>query len=270
VAGLAVASIAYASIPDGNGVIHGCYSASGAGAKNGTPMNIIDSAKASCGKGQQAITWSQAGPPGPKGDTGSTGTDGVSVTSTSEPDGANCAYGGVKFTSASGVSYACNGAPGAPGAGISSLDDLSCTAPGQYGGPWGQLAGTVAAPTQGQVVVDVTIACVAKEHDSGIPGDSYRDFHVPGTPGDESTYTVQMLGGAELSVGGLSSGTLGDCSAPGGAFVPGISLNPAAIELTTAAGTAIVWSRAGSTAGYVHSDAGGQAICPRTSDPTWN
>src|SRR5215831_10444899 len=100
-AGLAAGSIAYASIPDGNGVIHGCYNASGADVKNGTPLNIIDSAKAACSRGQQPITWSQTGPSGPKGDTGPPGppgTDGVSVTSTSEPDGANCAYGGVKFT----------------------------------------------------------------------------------------------------------------------------------------------------------------------------
>ncbi|WIG93730.1 hypothetical protein [Myxococcus sp. SDU36] len=30
----------------------------------------------------------------------------------SEPPGANCTYGGVQYTSASGINYVCNGAPG--------------------------------------------------------------------------------------------------------------------------------------------------------------
>jgi hypothetical protein len=56
------------------------------------------------------------GAPGPKGDTGPSGhggNDGTSVTSASENAGANCANGGSKFTAASGVTYACNGEPGA-------------------------------------------------------------------------------------------------------------------------------------------------------------
>ncbi|WP_240462467.1 hypothetical protein [Myxococcus sp. CA018] len=33
----------------------------------------------------------------------------------SEPPGANCTYGGIQYTSASGVNYVCNGAPGPAG-----------------------------------------------------------------------------------------------------------------------------------------------------------
>jgi hypothetical protein len=74
-------------------------------------------------QGPQGDTGSQGdtgpqGPQGPKGDTGaqgSAGKDGVSATSANEPAGANCAYGGASFASASPTTYACNGAPGQQG-----------------------------------------------------------------------------------------------------------------------------------------------------------
>jgi hypothetical protein len=79
IAALAVAAVAYASIPDGGGVIHGCYSASGSKAQNGTPLNILDSGSAACSKGQTEVTWNQVGPhgpPGPQGPKGDTGPQG--------------------------------------------------------------------------------------------------------------------------------------------------------------------------------------------------
>jgi len=62
-----------------------------------------------------------AGPQGPKGDAGAAGPvgpvgpAGQSVVGSSEPAGANCAAGGVKYVSASGVNYVCNGQAGPPG-----------------------------------------------------------------------------------------------------------------------------------------------------------
>lgn len=74
-AGFAAGGIAYASVPDsGTGLIHGCYSQNGALATNGTQLNIIDKASASCNKNQQEITWNQTGPQGVKGDKGDPGT----------------------------------------------------------------------------------------------------------------------------------------------------------------------------------------------------
>jgi hypothetical protein len=81
----AIATVVQASIPDGTGLIHGCYSANGAEATNGAQLNIIDSPGASCAKGQTAVSWSQTGLTGPqgpqglqgpKGDTGATGAQG--------------------------------------------------------------------------------------------------------------------------------------------------------------------------------------------------
>jgi hypothetical protein len=65
---LAGAGTALASIPDGAGVIHGCYSKSG-------DLKIIDPATATCPGGTTPLSWSQTGPQGP---AGTSGTDGVS------------------------------------------------------------------------------------------------------------------------------------------------------------------------------------------------
>jgi hypothetical protein len=56
-----------------------------------------------------------AGAKGDKGDPGATGSAGQSVTSAVEAPGANCATGGVRYSSSSGVSYVCNGAAGGGG-----------------------------------------------------------------------------------------------------------------------------------------------------------
>jgi hypothetical protein len=80
---LAGAGIAFATIPDSAGVVHGCYSA-----KNGA-LRVIDST-AKCASGELPLNWNQQGPKGdagpigpqgavgPKGDTGATGPQGQS------------------------------------------------------------------------------------------------------------------------------------------------------------------------------------------------
>ena len=80
VVGLTAGGVAYASIPDANGVIHGCYSPNGAKSTGGSPLKIIDSASASCSNGEQAITWNQKGPTGARGPTGANGTNGTNGT----------------------------------------------------------------------------------------------------------------------------------------------------------------------------------------------
>jgi len=65
------AGVAYAMIPDGQGVIHGC-------SKNDNgQLRVIDSG--GCAPSEKPLSWSQTGPqgpPGPKGDTGDTGPQG--------------------------------------------------------------------------------------------------------------------------------------------------------------------------------------------------
>lgn len=102
---------AYAALSDD--VVTACFKPS-----NGTLYLIGDgSSRSGCQPGDQPISWNvqgpagQAGPPGPPGPPGEDGEDGVSVTSVTLAPGAdpNCPLGGSKFTSASGVTYACNG-----------------------------------------------------------------------------------------------------------------------------------------------------------------
>ena len=85
VAALAVAGIAYASIPDGSGVIHGCYSKP---SKPGTPpgsLRVVDTgAGQSCDANEMPLTWNQQGQrgatglQGPRGSTGQAGPTGPS------------------------------------------------------------------------------------------------------------------------------------------------------------------------------------------------
>jgi hypothetical protein len=64
---LAGTGIAYASIPDSGGTIHGCYSKSGS-------LSVIDTdAGQACAKGETALNWNQTGPQGPAGPAGPAG-----------------------------------------------------------------------------------------------------------------------------------------------------------------------------------------------------
>jgi hypothetical protein len=68
-----IASAVQASIPDANGVIHGCYG------KAGTPsqgdLRVTDSGL--CKPTENPLDWNQVGPTGQRGPTGPTGPGGV-------------------------------------------------------------------------------------------------------------------------------------------------------------------------------------------------
>ena len=61
--------VAYAQIPDGGGVIHGCYS------KPGGSVRVVDTAT-SCKSGEVSLAWNQTGVQGPAGPTGPAGATG--------------------------------------------------------------------------------------------------------------------------------------------------------------------------------------------------
>ncbi len=71
-----LAAVGYASIPDGNGTIHGCY-------KNDKgDLRVIDPAaskkdQSSCKNDETALNWSQTGPQGPAGPQGPQGPQGA-------------------------------------------------------------------------------------------------------------------------------------------------------------------------------------------------
>lgn len=85
-AGLLVAGgIAYATIPDSNGVIHACYKVDPKGNLDANAtLRLIDPSStkspdsAACKNNEQALNWSQTGPQGPQGIQGPQGPSGSS------------------------------------------------------------------------------------------------------------------------------------------------------------------------------------------------
>jgi hypothetical protein len=63
-------AVAYATIPDANGVIHGCYRI------DGGQLRVIDAG--SCKPSETALSWSQTGPRGPQGPAGVSGYQTIS------------------------------------------------------------------------------------------------------------------------------------------------------------------------------------------------
>ena len=98
VAGLALGGIAYASIPDSEDEIHGCY-----GKSNGQ-LRVIDDEQAACKNNETALNWNthgQQGLPGQDGEDGENGAPGPSGVShayhLSSP-GSSLAEGGFSAT----------------------------------------------------------------------------------------------------------------------------------------------------------------------------
>jgi hypothetical protein len=64
------AGAAYATIPGGDGLIHGCYT------KSGGTLRVIDASVTKCKSTETSLDWSQRGLPGPQGDPGEPGPPG--------------------------------------------------------------------------------------------------------------------------------------------------------------------------------------------------
>jgi hypothetical protein len=73
-----IASAVQASIPDANGVIHGCYNTSLAHGNPTGALRVIDTAKpnGNCASWEAPLNWNQTGPTGPTGGRGPTGARG--------------------------------------------------------------------------------------------------------------------------------------------------------------------------------------------------
>jgi hypothetical protein len=149
---------AYASLTDD--VITACFKPS-----NGTLYLVgSGSSRTDCQPGDQPLSWNAQGPRGAPGPPGEDGADGVGVTSVALAPGAdpNCPLGGSKFTSASGVTYACNGgftgtSTSPNGAFSISLDDTGI----ELEGPTGRIrvnVGTIAVQSSTALELDAGTA----------------------------------------------------------------------------------------------------------------
>ena len=120
--------LAYASIPDAAGVIHGCYRTSIDDQKG--QLRIVED-PASCRSNEQPIQWNEQGAPGAPGEDG---TDGVSPTVAQLAAGdPNCPAGGAAVTDAAGTTaYVCSGQNGQPGADGAPFSGTFTSPNGQY------------------------------------------------------------------------------------------------------------------------------------------
>ncbi len=126
--------VAWAAIPDGDGVISGCYG------KVGGVLRVIDTSRNErCLNGLEVpINWNQKGL---RGDPGANGANGVSPTVAQLDAGnANCPAGGAAITDSSGsTAYVCSGANGQDGTnGQDGADGQSFT--GSFTSPNGQFS----------------------------------------------------------------------------------------------------------------------------------
>ena len=93
--------VAYATIPDGGGVIHACYD------KQSGQARIFDPAGGAikgCGKTESDVSWNQTGPQGPAGPTGAPGTPGQQGLKGDKGDTGNLALAGQSCPSGEFVS----------------------------------------------------------------------------------------------------------------------------------------------------------------------
>lgn len=114
-AALVVGSIAWAAIPDTNGVIHGCYDGGG-------HLRVIDTASKSCTAKETAIQWAERGPMGPAGPQGVQGPAGNSpqadaflgrygqnVGNAAAATGTECTLGEIRLTAS--INHTAGGVP---------------------------------------------------------------------------------------------------------------------------------------------------------------
>jgi hypothetical protein len=81
VASLALAGVAYASIPGAGGVIHGCYAKTSNGQALPGALRVVDTGLGqSCQANEVGLNWNQQGPKGATGPQGPAGPPGPSGT----------------------------------------------------------------------------------------------------------------------------------------------------------------------------------------------
>jgi hypothetical protein len=94
-----------------------------------------------------ALTLFACGQNGADGAPGETGQAGQSVAGVIEPPGANCRYGGIKYTSATGDVYVCDGVPGPTGLPVAARQVQLGSPSSAWSSPRDRTAPPEASPT---------------------------------------------------------------------------------------------------------------------------
>ena len=129
---LALAGVAYATIPDGGGVYTACRLNGVGTIRLIDPSGPSSSLLSRCTALETQIQWNEKGQ---KGDTGPVGPAGAGPTVTQLPPGdTHCPAGGAAITDANGsTAYVCSGQNGAPGQNGKDGKDFSGTFTSQNG-----------------------------------------------------------------------------------------------------------------------------------------
>jgi hypothetical protein len=111
VCALGAAAAVRASIPDGAGVIHGCYAKSAAPGSQPGALRVVDTALGqTCTLSEGAVNWSQTGPPGPQGPQGAQGPQGTrGPTGSQGAPGANAYFAGTGLALSGGNTFGISG-----------------------------------------------------------------------------------------------------------------------------------------------------------------
>jgi hypothetical protein len=184
---LVVAGVAYATIPDSGGVIHGCYS------KSGGSLRVIDVSVTNCQKSETALDWNvqgQQGPQVPAGPQGAPGQQGPAG-----PQGNPGPQGPAGPPGPSGLSHgylaSTSNVPISQAPAFSEVALLSAVPDGNY-----MVSAQIGAVDSGGSNPD--IRCRVSVNGSVIPGTDSR------APGQDSEATLTIVSAAPLTGGGNS------------------------------------------------------------------
>jgi len=194
-AALVAGGVAYATIPDSNATIHGCYG------KSGGSLRVIDASVTNCKSGETSLDWNvqgQQGPPGPDGPAGAQGPAG--------PQGPQGAPGPQGPAGPSGTSHGY----------LSSAQNVAISTSST---PVADVTGL----SQGTYMLSANVEAAAVSGTPQVYCQLYAD--AVAIPGARSAVTVASSGSASLSIvsaaglaGGSSSVEL-QCGAVGGTTV---------------------------------------------------
>jgi len=200
VVALGVAAAVRASIPDGSGVIYGCYTRSVTPGSVSGALRVIDPAlRQSCTSSEGTVSWNQTGPQGPQGARGPTGPKG-------DP-GANAYFAGTGLSLSGGNTFGISGSYQLPqGCTANQSPFLQNVFPSH---PWGCFtaanAGEDCASGKFQTGVDANgdIKCATPPGSGGLPY-AVDTGGLTGIPDDGTEYpiaTVNVAAGTYLVVG---------------------------------------------------------------------
>jgi hypothetical protein len=201
VGAFAVGGIAYASIPDPSGVIHGCYNT---GSNPSGQLRVIDTGKgAACSKNEQALTWNQTGPRGPEGPQGPQG-----------PAGPKGDAGAPGPTYSAGTGLSLDGSTNTFGIQGSYQLPQGCS-----NGQTPFLLGTpLTHPWSCFTAANADKSCPSGQFQNGVNGDGDPSCATPGSS-SSSGPDVWVTGNTFVNTPAIESSTLATLSLPAGTFL---------------------------------------------------